>query len=301
MSKKKSLFGWLFFFVFVTVVAFLATSWLLPKESTKLEQATAEKVQTSNQKTSIQYVAIGDSLTQGVGDETQQGGFVSLVADKLKDQYGLATIHAQNEGVVGERSDQILKRINQDEALQKEISEADFITATFGGNDLLKVIQKNILSLSVKTIENSEASYQKNSLALLERIRELNPTAPVYILGIYNPFYLNFPEIAALQTVVDNWNEATEEVVDDQSNMYFIPINDLLYKGVDNKVGITKTSDSETSSTSETTSDETSGTVENNALYEGDKFHPNAIGYQLMAKVVKDELVKTKSHWLIKE
>ena len=79
MSKKKSLFGWLFFFVFVIVVAFLATSWLLPKESTKLEQATAEKVQASNQKTSIQYVAIGDSLTQGVGDETQQGGFVSLV------------------------------------------------------------------------------------------------------------------------------------------------------------------------------------------------------------------------------
>jgi lysophospholipase L1-like esterase len=36
-------------------------------------------------------------------------------------------------------------------------------------------------------------------------------------------------------------------------------------------------------------------------LYDKDKFHPNNIGYQLMAKAVKDELISTKNEWLLKE
>jgi lysophospholipase L1-like esterase len=41
--------------------------------------------------------------------------------------------------------------------------------------------------------------------------------------------------------------------------------------------------------------------VKNNVLYDKDKFHPNNIGYQLMAKAVKDELISTKNEWLLKE
>lgn len=298
MSKQKAILSWFLFFLVITGVSFFLTSWMIPKESGRLEQTVSKQTKATNQKKTIHYVAIGDSLTQGVGDETKQGGFVSLVADKIKDNYQLKAVHAQNEGVAGERSDQILKRINQNTSLQKEISQADFLTATFGGNDLLKVIEKNFLSLSVKKIEKSETAYQKNSEALLARLRELNPTAPIYVLGIYNPFYLNFSEITALQTVVDNWNDATEQVVKEQKNMYFIPINDLLYKGLNSQVGVTKstTSDSQSSSSAAT-----SNSIENNALYEGDKFHPNSIGYQIMAKAVRNELIATKSHWLIKE
>ena len=37
-----------------------------------------------NQKEVIHYTAIGDSLTEGIGDLTNSGGFVPIVADDLK-------------------------------------------------------------------------------------------------------------------------------------------------------------------------------------------------------------------------
>lgn len=37
-----------------------------------------------NKKEKLHYIAIGDSLTEGVGDQTKQGGFVPLVANDLK-------------------------------------------------------------------------------------------------------------------------------------------------------------------------------------------------------------------------
>lgn len=236
------------------------------------------------------------SLTEGVGDQTKQGGFVPLVADKLREEYKLTSVEIDNFGVGGERSDQILKRLKNDEDLRENVKSSDIISLTVGGNDLMKVIQSNIFGLSVKTFNKPSIEYQERIKEMFEVIRELNPTAPVYVLGIYNPFYLNFPEITDMQTIVDNWNEKTEEVVSEEENSYFIPINDLLYRGLNSEVGVA-TSDSDTT----TTSDDNLNTVKNNVLYEEDHFHPNNLGYQLMANAVTDELAKTESKWLEKE
>ncbi len=88
-------------------------------------------------------MALGDSLTEGVGDETQQGGFVPIVAADLQDRYHLANVVTTNYGIAGERSDQILKRVNKDKELRSDLKKADLITLTVGGNDVLKVIQTN--------------------------------------------------------------------------------------------------------------------------------------------------------------
>jgi lysophospholipase L1-like esterase len=39
----------------------------------------------------------------------------------------------------------------------------------------------------------------------------------------------------------------------------------------------------------------------NNALYDEDNFHPNNLGYQLMATAIQEKIVETKDLWLIKE
>ena len=90
--------------------------------------------------------------------------------------------------------------------------------------------------------------------------------------GIYNPFYLNFPELTVMQNVIDSWNTATAGVVSQEKNTYFIPINDLLYKGSGDKQAVESGS--------------TSDAVSNNLLYTEDHFHPNNVGYQLMADAV---------------
>ena len=123
---------------------------------------------------------------------------------------------------------------------------------------------------------------------ILAEMRELNPKAPIYVVGIYNPYYLNFPDIKAMQTVVDNWNKETERLTKEMSNCFFVPVNDLLYKGIATK----DSAETSTSSTSE---------VKNDALYDEDNFHPNNLGYQLMATAIQEKIVDTKDLWLTKE
>ncbi|MBO0432201.1 SGNH/GDSL hydrolase family protein [Enterococcus sp. DIV0660C] len=292
LLKKYRLF---FIPIVIAVVVFTGLSLSIPKAEPLIKPTVTTK-KTSNMKNKLHYVAIGDSLTEGVGDQTKQGGFVPLIANDLREDYQLKTVETENYGVNGERSDQILKRVKKKETIQSNIETADFITLTVGGNDLMKVIQNNFFGLTTHSFKKPLKDYQENVTKLLAEIRGLNSSAPIYVLGIYNPFYLNFPEITDMQTIVDNWNQGTETIVKETDNCYFIPINDLLYQGLDQKVGVAEEQSNTTDSTAESLND-----IKNNVLYEEDHFHPNNLGYQLMANAVKEKLVETKEQWLLKE
>lgn len=109
-----------------------------------------------NQKEVIHYTAIGDSLTEGIGDLTNSGGFVPIVADDLKEHYNLNGVQTDNFGKNGDRSDQILKRIKEKPEIQKGLASADVITLTVGGNDLMKVISSNIFDLKVSSFNRPQ-------------------------------------------------------------------------------------------------------------------------------------------------
>lgn len=53
-----------------------------------------------------------------------------------------------------------------------------------------------------------------------------------------------------MQTIVNNWNKGTETVTK-MPNCYFIPINDLLYQGLNQEVGVTEEGTDQTTSTTE--------------------------------------------------
>ncbi|MEO1770292.1 SGNH/GDSL hydrolase family protein [Candidatus Enterococcus ferrettii] len=288
--------------IVTAVLTFVCLSFLLPKAGSLIKAET--RSDNDNYKQTVHFVALGDSLTQGVGDETNRGGFVPLVADSLKNQYNLSTVQTENFGISGERSDQILKRLNKDEELRRSLESADMITLTVGGNDLLQAFQKNITATSAKKFNQSIKKYQKNVEKILIETRKLNKNAPIYILGIYNPYYLNFSDIKEMQTVVDNWNEATKDLTEETRNSFFVPVNDLLYKGLPegstkNSATMNSTADFSNESSTEQTTE--GATVKNNVLYDGDNFHPNNLGYQIMANAVKEEMIKTNELWLLKE
>ena len=241
-----------------------------------------------NYKKSVHFVAVGDSLTEGVGDETKRGGYVPLVADALQQKYELTSVEKDNYGVSGERSDQILKRVKKDSDLRNSLASADIITMTVGGNDLFQAFQKNLTAKTAKQFDRSIKKYGKQVQDILSEMRELNSKAPIYIVGIYNPYYLNFPDIKAMQTVVDNWNDETKGLAKETKNCFFVPVNDLLYKGIATK-------------DSQKTGESSSAEVKNNALYDEDNFHTNNLGYQLMATAIQEKIVDTKDLWLTKE
>ncbi|MGX7172826.1 SGNH/GDSL hydrolase family protein [Enterococcus ratti] len=292
MKLTRRLLWLILFPILIASVVYASLTLSLPKAKPLLKPVAISRF--ADQKKKIHYVAIGDSLTEGIGDQTKQGGFVPLVADDLKERYNLTAVEIENYGVNGERSDQILKRIKKKEEIQRNIKTADLITLTVGGNDLMKVIQNDLLGIRVESFKKPLKKYQENLKNLIEEIRTLNDHVPLYILGIYNPFYLNFPEITDMQTVVNDWNAGTEAVVKHFSHCYFIPINELLYQGLNQE--------SESSEETEQSSTKgSSSSIKNNVLYEGDHFHPNNLGYQLMANAVRDKLIDTQEQWLPKE
>ena len=222
----------------------------------------------------LSYAALGDSLTEGVGDATGQGGFVPLFAKEIENSTG-GSVSSENFGKAGDTSTQIYNRMMKSKKITDGLKKANIITITIGGNDVLKVIRDNVTKLSSMTEKDfvkPEELYQARVKKLLDKIRENNPQAQIYVLGIYNPFYLNFPDLTVMQNVIDSWNTATAGVVSQEKNTYFIPINNLLYKGSGDKQAVE--ADSSTSA------------VANNLLYTEDHFHPNNIGYQIMADAV---------------
>ena len=93
-----------------------------------------------------------------------------------------------------------------------------------------------------------------------------------------------------MQTIIDQWNTRTQVVVEQEERMYFVPINDLIYQGI--------ISDEEAS---EVPDADTLNELRNNAIYEGDNFHPNYNGYQLIAKAFTNKMKETTDDWLIEE
>ena len=249
---------------FAGTAAYFASGLLIKPQRSVL--VNAQPVEKSNSKTAVNLVALGDSLTEGVGDTTSRGGFVPLVATEIKDKFSLDEVSTDNFGKSGDRSDQILKRLKASEKQQEALKSADVITVTVGGNDLMQIVSKNLFNgLTLKTFTKPASAYQRKLTSLITEVRKYATDAPIYIFGIYNPFYLYFPEITELQDIVDFWNEKTEDLTLEQADCYFIPINDLLYKGTTGTPAVedeTNTTDSATMNDATRESTESSSSTE---------------------------------------
>ena len=284
-------------FVFLGLLVLFATLiyLILPTNRNRIGK---NQMVTSEKQESFSYVAIGDSLTQGVGDTTNQGGFVPLLTQMLEADYNLE-VTSSNYGVAGNTSNQILKRMKEDNAIQKNLKSADLMTLTVGGNDVIHVLKDHITDLDVDTFSKPALSYQKRLRQIIEVARKDNKDLPIYIMGIYNPFYLNFPDMTEMQTVVDNWNRATESVTKEFDRVYFVPVNDLLYKGIDGQQGISdsSTEQADDDSTAKESHSSKPSSITNDALFEQDHFHPNNTGYQIISDAMLKRIAETKKEW----
>lgn len=108
-------------FFITTIVVFLFLIVAIPKAKPILGTGTNQATKSATKEV-IHYTAIGDSLTEGIGDLTNSGGFVPLVARDLQEQYHLNGVQIDNFGKNGDRSDQILKRIKK-----MKISKTDWL------------------------------------------------------------------------------------------------------------------------------------------------------------------------------
>ena len=269
----------------VCVVALLAFGgWQLfgPKvEPTRLAGVTT-KVK------SLNVVGVGDSLTHGVGDATNPGGYVELIKRDLE-QSGDYTVTTSNFGVTGNTAPQVQHRLDSQPKLQKAVKQANVITLTVGGNDLMAVLQKHFFDMTTKDVANGNAQFQKRLLKLVKTLRADNPKAPIYVFGIYNPFYVYFPNLTAMTTSVQQWNAGTKQTLSQVAHAYYVDIDSVLTKG--------NTSD-KSKATKQALKDAVNGDSSANPLiFTQDHFHPNNAGYAQMTKQLWQVMAKTKHQW----
>ncbi|WP_099159308.1 SGNH/GDSL hydrolase family protein [Virgibacillus ndiopensis] len=226
---------------------------------TQFKDMVSEAVQSTidyftNKETHI--TAIGDSLTQGVGDSTGDGGYVGILDKALNKDNQI--VKFENYGKRGNRSDQLLKRLEKPE-IATSISNSDIVLITIGANDIMKVVKENFTNLTFKDFAQERIAYEERLKKIFDKINKFNPNMKIYLLGFYNPFGKYFPEIKELGIIVENWNSTGKKVAGMYENITFIPTIDLF--------------------------DDT-----NVDLFAEDNFHPNTRGYQRMARRVLEYL-----------
>lgn len=273
---KANWFRYLLVVIVAAGMTILVVHFVMPPAKPRLSAGKAKAAGSS--KMDMNLVAIGDSLTEGIGDDNQQGGYVPLLASGLDDVCHFKSMEVLNYGKSGNRTTQVTARIQQSKDIQEGLKKADAIVITIGANDLLKVAKDNIFkNLSSDTFVQPREDYLNHIKEMYQEIRKYNPHCPIYQMGIYNPFYYNFKDIVELQTIIDMWNETTKEFVSQEGNTQFVPINDQIYQGM----GEVK-----------------QGTNMNNLLSEADSFHPNHTGYQIIANTFRDYMLKTQKLWI---
>ncbi|MBS4173193.1 SGNH/GDSL hydrolase family protein [Bacillus sp. FJAT-49736] len=216
----------------------------------------------------IKVVAVGDSLTQGVGDSTNRGGYIPYLKDIMENEKGIGKVTFQNFGVRGDRTDQLLIKLKQPKVMN-EIKNADMVIITIGGNDVMKVFKDNFTSLKVSKFQTALAGYETKLNNIIKTIREYKPNVGIVLIGIYNPFGKWFSDIKEMDDIVSNWNNASEQILTQYYNTQFIPVSDIFEN-------------------------------QNENLFYTDDFHPNDLGYKLMANRIGDYLRKNKLEQLRK-
>lgn len=202
--------------------------------------------------------ALGDSLSQGVGDELNRGGYVGRLTTEIREWPGVTGAAIENTAKRGRRSDQLLAMFQKGE-LTGPVTEADYILMTIGGNDVMRIVKRDLFNLSLDAFEEELLLYENRYQNVYSIIRSMNPTAPLIMVGVYNPFSLITDEIEEFDLIIDGYNGAMEEALADDPQACFVPVQDL-FEGNDNLV------------------------------YHTDFFHPNGRGYELMTERILERM-----------
>ncbi|MCK1991145.1 SGNH/GDSL hydrolase family protein [Peribacillus muralis] len=207
----------------------------------------------------VKIVSIGDSLTQGVGDSKDNGGYLPYLQNKLEKEPSITSVEMINHGIRGNRTDQLLKRLDK-ARIKEDIEQADSIVVTIGGNDIMKVFKKNFSNLELNQFKSAKLGYEQRLRQILDKVRSENDHAQIYLVGVYNPFSKWFGDFYELDLIMNDWNESGKDIIEEYESAHFIEIADIFKNS------------------------------EEDLLYAEDYFHPNDRGYELIATRIYNDM-----------
>ncbi|WP_027415678.1 GDSL-type esterase/lipase family protein [Aneurinibacillus terranovensis] len=134
----------------------------------------------------LRYTALGDSIARGIG-ATKQYGYVYFFRDFLQKKHG--DIHLSNRAISGIKSSVLLAQLKFDPITRYAVKNAEVITISIGGNNLLVGARANYYSISDSRANTGVVNFKKDWLKILHEIRQgIKSNAKIYTMTIYNPF-----------------------------------------------------------------------------------------------------------------
>jgi lysophospholipase L1-like esterase len=172
---------------------------------------------------SLHYLALGDSVALGKGAPR---GYAAEVADRLERHH--LPVQLDNQGVSGQTSSQLWEALHKPE-MKRKIRQADLITITIGGNDVLKVALKRSQPWEAfSSFDEIRDGFVRHLNQILTLIRQENPTAVVLVTSLYNPVPPDALYFPLTEKLLDNWNTALSQTVSAQPGCIVVQIDDLL-------------------------------------------------------------------------
>ena len=199
----------------------------------------------------IVTLVIGDSLAKGTGDETGLG-----IGGRLVEQLQKTRPHvkkAVNIAVNGYRTGDVEQQLKS-RNVQTLIAESNVIVVSVGGNDLWGSTDGRIVQLRNPALFMNQVLDRVANI--VTTVRRANPTARIFLIGLYNPF-VSAPFGKALSALVNQWNARVTERFATDPNFTLVETSDLF---------------------------------SHRDRLSFDRFHPNDEGYALIARRIADSL-----------
>ncbi|WP_180994284.1 GDSL-type esterase/lipase family protein [Bacillus sp. Marseille-P3661] len=228
---------------------------LSSKRSTNIQEK--QKVSSEFFFRELYIVALGDSLTAGVGDVSNNKGYLAHIKQKLNAN-PLVDSQIVNYGISGYNTTDLLNKIKTAEVLN-DLKKAEIILLTIGGNDLLKTAVDNFPYFSVDVFTKPRQEYEENLQSIINFIRTHNTESHIILVGLYNPFYKWFNNVPEVNDIINGWNQSSEKILAAYDNTHLVKIDDLFLN-------------------------------RQTELLFDDQFHPNHTGYQLISERVYEVL-----------
>lgn len=210
----------------------------------------AEEEVVQPQTSQLHIVSLGDSLTRGTGDAVGLG-YIGRFREQLEAS-AEESIQLTNLAINGLQSPELLTQLQQTN-VRRLIQEADVISFTIGGNDLFRQSQ-GVYELSPEKTDSIIEILAVNFERILTELREINQTAPILYVSLYNPFG-DTEAATEIAGPIQKWNYKAAQIAAKFANISVVPTYDL-FAGKEEKY-----------------------------LYT-DHFHPNSDGYARIAERV---------------
>jgi lysophospholipase L1-like esterase len=197
-------------------------------------------------------VLLGDSLARGTGDEMGLGigGHLEEVLRRDRSE----TVEIVNLAVNGATTEYLLGSFEQ-RNVAGLIGRASHLVISIGGNDFFG--EAGRFGVPENPPEDPEAligTLQDRIESVVDRVREINGEATIFLIGLYNPFR-TIEQGEDLSPMVSQWNSALQRRFERDAAVVIVQTSDLF--------------------------------LERDRL-SADRFHPNAEAYRLIARRILD-------------